>query len=136
LTFDLAIKNGKLTEKEVQDYKEKVIKSNCSFDQNVSVNETFLHTDILISDYSSILMSFFITGKPIIYCADTNIALYDIYREMVDSFYVAKSWVDVLDYVKMLVSGNDPLNKKRAEVINKIEQKYKGSVENILNYMI
>ncbi len=135
LTFENAIKQRWMTESEVEEYKERVVNSGALFDSNKYIEDTFLDTDILITDYTSSIISFFVSGKPIIYCAGSDFEMIDTYRYMIDSLYVAKEWDDVLKFVGQLMSGNDPLFEKRQNIIQNI----KGdglSVERIIKDLV
>lgn len=66
---------GLMTVAEVNDYKQKVENtSRVSFDTNKNIEDTFEETGILITDVSSIVFPYFLTGKPIIFC-NTEIPL-------------------------------------------------------------
>ena len=58
----------RMTERDVENYKNSVKEHGASFDKNEIVGDTFRQTEILITDYSSIILEFFLSGKPVIYC--------------------------------------------------------------------
>jgi len=137
LTFQNAIRLKKLTESEIDDYKLKLSEMGIIFDNNKLIEESFLNTDILITDFSSVLMSFFLTGKPIIYCATIdNVDFTDSFKDIIECSYIAKSWNDVMKYVSQLLNGEDPLKDKRNETIRKMADNNKQSTERILKYII
>lgn len=131
LTFENAVKEKRMTEEEVKEYIEKIRSAGASFDINKIVGETFSDTDILITDFSSVVVFYYVSGRPIIYCSDTNIPMTGLFRQLIDSVYIAKSWEDVYRITKDLVNGIDPLYEKRQEVIRKMDVS-KDSVSKIV----
>lgn len=131
LTFENAVKEKRMTEEEVKEYIEKIRSAGASFDRNKIVGETFSDTDILITDFSSVVVFYYVSGRPIIYCSDTNIPMTGLFRQILDSVYIAKSWEDVYRITKDLVNGIDPLYEKRQEVIRKMDVS-KDSVSKIV----
>ena len=137
LTFQNALRLGKLTETEIEDYKNKLDKLGVTFDSNKLIEDSFLETDILITDFSSVLMPYFLTGKPIIYCARIdNVNFTESFKRIIECSYVAKSWQDVMKYVSMLVKGEDPLKEKRFETARNMARQNKNSTKRILNFLI
>lgn len=136
LTFSYAIKEGKLSEDKVVEYKRNVESCNSSFDTNVFIEDTLINTDILITDYSSIVLDYYITGRPIIYCTDINIDFENIFKIMTKTFYLAKNWDDVSRIVNDLMNGYDPLYYERKKVVDEIINDNINASENILNYII
>ena len=136
LTFSFAVKEGKLSENEVVEYKRKVENCNSSFDTNVFIEDTLFDTDILITDYSSIVLDYYISGRPIIYCTDINIDFENIYEKMSKTFYLAKDWNDVYRIVNDLLNGYDPLYGERKLVVDEIINDNNNATRNVLDYII
>lgn len=134
LTFDNAVKEGKMTEKEVAEYRYLLMEKNINIDTHPLIEDTFKKTDVLITDFSSIIISFFLTGKPMIYCGGLNVNFTSTLQDIIDSSYVAESWEDVVRYVKMLNRGEDPLREKRMQVIGSIIGE-KRATEKILRFL-
>ena len=137
LTFQNALRDGKLTEAEISDYKSKLDQLGVAFDKNKLIEDSFSETDILITDFSSVLMPYFLTGKPIIYCAEIdNVDFTESFQKIVECSYVAKSWQDVMKYVSLLINGEDPLKEKRIETAKKMTAQNKDSAKMILDYLV
>ncbi len=100
--------------------------NNVIVDLETPINNILGRASILISDFSTIIGSFFLTGRPIIYC-DDGIKLNDIYMEFLDYIYVAKEWDDVMVYYSKLKNGIDPKKKARLSYINSKYRNYKDS---------
>ena len=63
LTFSNMIKEGRMTEAEVVYYKKRLEDEGVRIDSNKMIEDTLFETDILISDYSAILIMYFLTGS-------------------------------------------------------------------------
>ena len=107
---------GFMTETEIADYKERV-RNSAAFDINNNVNTTMENADILLTDFSGIIIQFFMTGKPIIYCPSNSIHPIPVLNRILEGCYIAESWNDICQYLKMLSEGNDPLKEKRKEIL-------------------
>lgn len=134
LTFPNLLKTGLMTEKEIMAYKKKCKDNDVSFDDNKIIEDSFVKTDILISDLSSVLWLYFYMGKPIIYCT-CDIKLSDDLKEMTDLMYKADNWNDVKKYLDLLIGGNDPMKEKRKEYIKKQMNKFNDIVNNIIEFV-
>ena len=69
LMFENYIKYGLMSEQSVIAYKE-ILKNHgkISLDEKPSYDDAFNTADVLVADCSSIIIEFFLRGKPIIYC--------------------------------------------------------------------
>lgn len=122
LLFANMVKLGLMTEKDVENYKEELIKKDIILNQHDMIIDIFPEIDILITDISSVMIPFFLTGRPVIYCSN-NIKLNKVCSKMTEGMYIADSWEDILHYLRGILSGNDYLKQKRAEII---ESEFKG----------
>ena len=135
-TFPNALRLGKMTESEIEDYKNSVREHGASFDTNKMVGDSFRQTDILITDYSSIILEFFLSGKPVIYCAKTNISFSEIYKQILQGFYIAENWEQVEKTVLQLLKGEDELKTVRMNIIENIKKQHVGATERIVKFLI
>ncbi len=116
LMFEELIEKKKISKEESDNYILNIERYS-EIDIDSPIDSVLAKTDILISDFSTIVGSFFLTGRPIIYC-DKGIQLNEIYEEMSKYMYVAKSWTEVENYYDELVNkNNDVLREKRLEFI-------------------
>lgn len=92
--------------------------------------------DIFLADYSSILVCFFLTGRPIIYCELPNAVPFPEYKEMFAAMYTARSWEEVEHYLAELLAGNDPLFERRQAIAQKIFEMHKDAAEKIADWLI
>ena len=133
LSFENYIRMGLMTVAEVNDYKQKVENtSRVSFDTNKNIEDTFEETGILITDVSSIVFPYFLTGKPIIFC-NTEIPLSPAFKTLLEGIYVTENWEEICDAYKQIASGNDYLKEKRLKIAESIRNMHKDSVNKIIN---
>lgn len=117
LLFANMVKLGLMTEKDVENYKEELIKKDIILNQHDMIIDIFPNIDILITDISSVMIPFFLTGRPVIYCSN-NIKLNKICSKMSEGMYIADSWEDIIRYLNDIMKGNDYLKPKRDAIID------------------
>ena len=143
LAFDNYIKEGLMSIEEVEMLKQEYESaSNMIIDCRRGYIDTFWGADVLITDISSMLLEFFMTGKPIIFCG-TDVALDDLHQEVVETLYQGTTWYEIEKILKELKSGNDYLlesrnrvlkerfsnmNRTSEKMVNAIENDYKGNI--------
>lgn len=88
---------------------------NMTLDKTGDYHDTFLTSDILVSDISSMLPEYFATGKPIVYTHRVDV-FNELGRELSTGFYWVKNAVELKVALEMLISGSDPLWEKRQEL--------------------
>lgn len=136
LMFDELISMHMISEKEKKEYIEILEKNKIIVDDSSPIDTVLEKTDVLISDFSTIIGTFFLTGRPIIYC-DKGIELNEIYADMAKYMYVAHSWDEVEKYYKLLViDKNDFLKNERKEYISRTYGLEINASKNIINALI
>jgi hypothetical protein len=107
LMFSNFVQLGVLSEEQVNEIKENVAKSdNVEFDNNSDYIESFKEADILISDFTALLIEFFVLNKPIIYCGEIE-QFNSVGMKMAEGIYMASSWDSVKSRMEMLAQGKD-----------------------------
>ena len=122
LTFGNFIKTGEMTKQEVDDYIKQIDDMpNMSMDKEKEYNGTIWGSDALITDISAFLPEYYITGKPIIFCA-SNMFLEptEETKMMLTGCYVSHSEEETYEYLDKLKCGDDPLKDIREKVIDKL----------------
>ena len=106
-----------MTAEQVENYKELYSREeNMSIDVQQDYLPSFYSSDVLITDESSIMPEYFLTGKPIIFTyKETH--LNDFATKLGEGFYWAKDWKEVEQYIAQLKEGKDTLKNKRMELI-------------------
>lgn len=91
--------------------------------------------DVIISDWSSLLVEEIATGNPIIYCGrDKGWDLDAKFRSKL--MYKAQNDIELINILQTLLNGNDPLKKKRIEYINKSLRCDGKTGERIVSFLI
>lgn len=110
-------------------------KKRIQIDSNKSIEETFETIDVLISDKSSVIPMFFLTGKPIIYCP-IECEYGSLFNAILPGLYIANSWEELSGYIKMLINHTDPLKTIRQKIIDEHFANNSSATENIVNVII
>lgn len=132
LMWDNFIKTGKVTANQADKIRERWAEHNIAVDKNIDIEKTFENTDILISDLSSIMLMFLLTGKPVIYCI-FDVELSSLFDAIMPGIYMAHNWNDVEKYIRMLQEKNDPLADVRQKIIQDQFNKHKNVAVKIIN---
>lgn len=120
MTFAHFISIGKITEQEVEQYLSYFVDNrNREYDRKADYAETFWKSDVLLTDFSSIMIEYFLTGKPIIYC-EGGAVLNSAVSRMQEGLYIVHSWEEVENILMQLSKGNDPLQEKRRALIEEV----------------
>ncbi len=136
IAFENYVKEGFMTEEEVLLYKDKITNSHgVKLDDNENYIETFKEADVLIADYSSIIIEFFLLAKPIIYTGqkkdfDPNLSY------ITDTFYFSDSWGETEQILDMLCVREDPHKEARILAVNRFKQQCGNSGERILTEIL
>ncbi len=135
MMFTNFIKEGIITEDEIKRFEELSKKYGLIKSAGNALDEDFFDTDILITDFSSIISQFFMTARPIIYCS-SHIKFNGFYELLSNGMYIANNWDDVLKYYTMLKDGNDYLYSTRVEIIKKVANEHNGAELRIVDYIL
>lgn len=121
LTLGTYLQTGKMTKKEVDQYKLLANSNNSKLDESKEYGATFWQSTLLITDYSSIIFEYFLTGKPIIYCPSKEMIYSPIglFEEMLKYCYIAKDWAEIQQTIDMLLDGDDFKKHERENFIKK-----------------
>ena len=133
--FSNWISTGELSEGEADAYKLKYSQSNnMRIDSKQDYFDTIFESDCLISDASSFIADYFMTGKPVIYChrKDTFNA---VSKEMSRAFYWVENWNELEDTINSLKQGGDVLKHERERLLEKIFNNKQNAGEFISNYL-
>lgn len=120
MTFQHFISVGKISEKQVQEYLERYETNEClQYDNTPSYATSFWKCDVLLTDVSSIIVEWFLTDKPIIYC-ETGCEPNEFLKEMMTVFYVVESWEEAEEKIRELQKGIDPLKEQRKQKVKEL----------------
>ena len=135
LMFEQFINQGLMDDNEVSIYKDQLKSYDIEYDSDSIISCAIQKADLLITDYSSIIINFFLTGKPIIYCK-AEYELNDDYLQLAEGMYIVDNEKQLINYTKMLINGDDPLKEKRNMIVNEYRKKHLGSEKRIVDYLL
>lgn len=96
-------------------------KSNTSFIDSGYV-DLFLTSDAMIHDSGSFVVEYLYVNKPVLRPLN-EISLNELYNEYglecLNNYYLAKSQIDIEQFIKMIIAEEDPLKEKRTQFITK-----------------
>lgn len=96
---------------------------NMAIDNQKAYIETFFSSDCLISDSSSMIFQYYVTGKPIVFCNNPlSINTLDRDSAFGRSLYWAETWEEAECFLEMLRHGEDPCREERQRVIREVFQ--------------
>lgn len=128
LMFGNFIEKGLMKEAEVKEYL-KNFTENMYYDEEANYLTTFKDADILITDFSSIIIDFLILNKPIILCGnDDETKYFKIMKKISKASYKAKNWKEVQKILDDLSKGIDNKQSNRKKIINEIIDQNDGNV--------
>ena len=135
LMFENYIKYDLMSEKDVLTYKE-VMKNNEKFslDEKPSYDDAFNTADVLVTDYSSTIIEFFLRGKPIIYCGKRE-ELSPQIADVTKTFYYVNGWEQLKKVLDGLKDGIDPLKEERQIAVKKFRAGTQDAGKKILNVL-
>lgn len=135
LMFENYIKYGLMSEQDVLAYKD-MMKNNekISLDENPSYEDAFNTADILVTDYSSTIIEFFLRGKPIIYCGKRE-ELSSRIAYATKTFYYVNGWEQLKRVLDDLKDGIDPLKEDRRIAVEQFRAGNQNAGEAILNIL-
>lgn len=120
LSLQNFIKTGEFSANDVEKMESMYEKSpNMSLDRSGDYVDTFLTSDVLVSDISSMLLEYFVTGKPIIYTHRVDV-FNEFGTKLSAGFYWVKNVKELNEVLEMLISGSDPLKEKREALIKSL----------------
>lgn len=125
-------KEGLLTVERAEEIRRNWKSRNIEIDNNQDIKETFQKTDILISDRSSVIPMFFLTGKPIIYCPiETDYG--SLFSLILPGLYIANTQKELLAILNLLFKKEDPLKDVRKEIIMAHFAQHVNATDSIIN---
>ena len=135
LMFENYIEYGLMSEQDVLKYKE-VMKNNGKFslDEKPSYDDAFNTADILVTDYSSTIIEFFLRGKPVIYCGKRE-ELSSHIADVTKTFYYVNGWEQLKKVLNDLKNGIDPLKEERRIAVKQFREGTQDAGKAILNIL-
>ncbi len=126
LMFKNFIDEKIMPKEEVKEYLLNYDENNMIYDKDSNYFETFQDSDVLITDFSSIIIDYFILNKPIILLDKNEKRYTPIMKEINKVCYHANNWDDIKKILKEL-GKEDILKSKREKTIKKLLCNYDGT---------
>lgn len=107
------IRLGIMSREKIAEYKNTLAEHGIILDQNELIETTFDKTDILITDMSTIIDTFFCTARPIILCDFEGVRYSSRFMKIKEAIYSADSFDEIETITSELISGTDPKRNER-----------------------
>ena len=118
------LSRGVLTRDELNQYTSSLENNpRTELDKNKDYLDAFLRSDVMLADFSSIIIEYIALGKPVIYCGSVE-AMPD--NGILDVMYTASSWDEAMSLLEKLKNGTDPLAEKRKAFAAKLSSNGKS----------
>lgn len=135
LMFENYIKHGLMSVQDVLMYKENINNSEkFSLDEKPSYDDAFNTADVLVADCSSIIVEFFLRGKPVIYCGKKE-ELSPQIADVTKTFYYVNGWEQLKMVLDDLKDGIDPLKEERRIAVEKFRVGTQDAGNAVLNIL-
>ncbi len=140
MAFDNFISLGLMSEQDVSAYKLRCEEeSNVVLDNSKDYVATFWKSSVLVTDMSTIIVEYFITGKPIVFCETEHQEIHFLkyFEEMLKCCYVVKNENELNDILDSLANGDDPKREQRLDTMQKIfGDSYKSATKRIIEDIV
>ena len=104
---------------------------NVSFDDCENYLISGRNADLIISDFSSMLIEFLLLDKPIIYCGKSD--NFDIVgKKMDEGFYHLNKSHDICKMIVDYLNNGDTIKQKREQIIGELSTRNEEEIGNII----
>lgn len=131
LMWDYLKREGFMSENEIENYKKKMDNEGLEIDSVRFFEESMRDKTILITDISSIIPEYFLTGRPIIYCP-AQMPLNSFYCNILEGTYVANTEDEMLSHLSSLIQGEDYMKEERERIIKENFEYLDSATKNII----
>ncbi|MDY6367479.1 MAG: CDP-glycerol glycerophosphotransferase family protein [Clostridia bacterium] len=135
MMFTEFAQKGYMSEMDAEKYLSELKTNGIIKSVNGSVYDDFKDAEILITDFSSIILFFFLSGRPIIY-APLSTPFFPEFESIINATYKADTWEEVLGYIEKIKNGDDYLKPEREKVIKEFYEKHYGATERIVEFLV
>jgi CDP-glycerol glycerophosphotransferase (TagB/SpsB family) len=103
-------------------------------DEEKEYVSTIWNSSVLVSDYSGMIPEYFVTGKPLVFCASNfTFQPAEHFARMLEGCYVVYNEEELHACLEQLKQGNDTLREKREAII---EELFGDTLTNSTNLII
>ena len=121
LMFKNFIEKGVMTNTQINELQTRIKRiPNIWFDTNTDYLDSFEQSDLMISDFSSLMIEYFVSLKPIIFCGENIDRYTQIGKMMMDGVYKAKNASELICNLDMISRGRNIYFDRNKEMLNSI----------------
>lgn len=136
LTFEDAVRTNRMTAEDIDRFKRQNEAAGILFDENADVDQTLKSIDVMITDFTSVIIDAFLSGKILIYCGKkTDETPSEMLQQILACSYRAETWEKVEAALEMLGRGEDPMRDARRSLAKTLIQAHRNSDQAILQYI-
>lgn len=137
LTFEYAQQSNRMTAEEIRLYLDRLKNSGIETDKNASIDVTLQKTDVMVTDFSSVIIDAFLSGKILVYCGKPSRETPNqTLQSILDCSYHAETWSEVENILGSLQKGIDPLRASRETLAQYLLPEHLNSDTAILSFLI
>ena len=96
---------------------------------------TFFSSDCLVTDITSLMVEYIMTGHPLIYCHKKNYFT-KLGEYISQGFYIVHNQQELIDTLQKIKDGYDPLKDTRRQIIESLRPHGTPAGENIKNVIL
>ena len=133
------LQTGKMTQQQADEFANQCAElANVSLDTQKEYIGTMWNTDVLISDISGLIPEYFVTGKPLIFCASNMILTpEETTAKILQVSYIVHNKQELVDCLNNLKQGIDPLKAAREKLSAELfRNDLCNPSEKILQYLV
>lgn len=128
LMFGNFVKNGVMSKYEVDNIHDRINAiDNISFDTNSDYLISARQADLIIADFTSMLIEYVMLDKPVIYCGSTA-KFTEVGRKVDKAMYHLSDYKDVINGIETFLSEGDTMKEIRATVISELSKGNDGKI--------
>lgn len=131
MLFSHSLEVGRMSQQDVDGYLRN-FQGRLEYDAGKQYADNFWRSDVMLTDFSSVIMEYFLTGKPIVFCP-SSIQINDFFRDILSVNYVAETWEEAENILSNLASGIDPYREAREKKAAAFLGDYPSVSKRILN---
>ena len=136
MMFDNFIRNKKMSEKDVLNFREELLNNGAILYETGLVSDILDQIDIYLTDYSSLIMNYYLTGKPIIYIETGIMEILDDFKFIFDDNYIVNYDGNIVKTVEDVIRQKDYKYNDRIKNVIKESELSRGSTKRIINDII
>ena len=136
MMFDNFIRNKKMSENEVIELRKELVNNGAILYEKGLVCDILDNVDIFLTDYSSLIMNYYLTGKPIIYIDTKIMEILDEFKFVFDYNYIVNCDENIVKTVEDVIKQKDYKYNDRIKRVIEESELFRGSTKRIVNDIV